>query len=89
MSKIDIINEDFKAVGNVKFLYATIPTHILATAMSIYGSITMIVNAFYAKIMGLLYESLGSYYMFYMSLIILFFGIIVAQKSHCLNRLDK
>lgn len=68
-------------VGNVTFIHKKVPTEMLATAMSIYGSVTIIGFAFLAQLFGVVYHLWKSPAIFFIGFIFTCIALVMAMKT--------
>lgn len=69
------------SVYNIRFMTLKINKNLLSTAISTYASITLITQALYNKVIGILIDNFGTYAVFYLGLIISLLLIVIIKKS--------
>lgn len=73
-------------VGNVTFIHQKVPTEMLATAMSVYGSVTIIGYACLAQLFGVVYQLWGSCAIFLIGFFFTCVAFLMVLKT---KRLEK
>lgn len=69
------------AVCNIRFMSEKLDKNLLSTAVSTYGSITLVCQALYNKIFGALIDNFGTYSIFYFGLFISLVLLVMVRKT--------
>lgn len=76
-------------VGNTRFLSKTMDRHLLSTAMAVHSSLGSLACALYSKLFGVLYDSFGSYSMFYLAAGVSLAMLVAAVRTSAFNGFDE
>ena len=69
------------SVGFVSYIHKKVPTYMLATAMTVYGSFTVVTYALQAQLFGIVYELFGSNMIFIIAMIFACIALCMVLKT--------